>query len=161
MKGSLEGIKAPDFMLTGSDGRTHALKDYRGKTVVLYFYPKDNTPGCTKEACGFRDVHETLEANNAVILGVSRDSLASHQRFIAQNKLPFVLLSDPETNVLKTYGAWGEKKLFGLPTIGPIRSTVLVGPDGVVQKHWDHVAKPEEHPLEVVKVIQQRFVPPL
>ena len=130
----------PDFSLPATGGNTVTLSALHGRKVVLYFYPKDNTPGCTREACGFRDVYKLLEDKNTIVLGVSRDSLAAHQRFIADNKLPFVLLSDPQTLVMKNYGAWGEKKLFGLPTIGPIRSTVLVGPNGVILKHWESVA---------------------
>ena len=95
MKLALEGQKAPDFSLPGSDGKIHSLQGYRGKNVLLYFYPKDNTPGCTREACGFRDVYKLLEDKNTIVLGVSRDSLAAHHRFITDNKLPFVLLSDP------------------------------------------------------------------
>ncbi|OGV40600.1 MAG: peroxiredoxin [Lentisphaerae bacterium GWF2_57_35] len=152
---SLEGNKAPDFFLAGSDGKMHSLKDYRGKTLVMYFYPKNNTPGCTKEACAFRAVHGALEARNTVVLGISRNSLASHQRFISENKLPFVLLSDPQNKAIKAYSAWGEKKMFGLPIVGPIRSTVVVGPDGTVRKHWERVEKPEDHPQEVLKYLEQ------
>ena len=102
---NLEGKIAPVFSLDGSDGKKHSLEDYRGKTVVLYFYPKDNTPGCMKEACGFRDLTPTLKKSGAVVLGVSKDSLASHHKFIENFKLPFVLLSDPKSEVMKKYGA--------------------------------------------------------
>ena len=145
----LEGKKAPDFSLQGSDGKTHSLKDYEGQTVVLYFYPKDNTPGCTKEACGFRDIHGGLKRKGVVVLGVSKDSLGSHDRFIADFKLPFVLLSDPDTSTMKAYGAWGEKLMYGETVTGTIRSTVVIGPDGQVLKHWPLVRNAEEHPAEV------------
>ena len=147
---SLEGKKAPAFDLEGSDGKRHTLGEYAGKTVVIYFYPKDNTPGCTKEACAFRDLHKTLRDLGVVLLGVSRDSLTSHDKFIADFGLPFVLLSDPDTTMMAAYGAYGEKVQYGKKSMGTIRSTVVVGPDGTVIKHWPKVAKAEEHPAAVL-----------
>jgi len=147
---TLEGNKAPAFKLKGSDGREHALEDYLGRTVVLYFYPKDNTPGCTKEACAFRDLRREFEKLEAVVLGVSKDSLDAHDRFIADFKLPFILLSDPDLTVQKAYGAWGSKMSDGHPTLGTIRSTVLIGPDGKVVKHWPKVKDAAAHPAEVL-----------
>ncbi|SNB46930.1 peroxiredoxin [Geobacter sp. DSM 9736] len=151
---SLEGTKAPGFTLEGSDGKRHSLSDYAGKTVVLYFYPKDNTPGCTKEACAFRDLAPRLAAMDVVLLGISRDSLASHDRFIREFNLPFTLLSDPESNVMQAYGAYGEKISYGKKSIGTIRSTVVIGSDGTIVRHWPKVAKAEEHPAEVVEYLQ-------
>jgi peroxiredoxin Q/BCP len=151
---SLEGKKAPAFSLEGSDGKTHSITDYAGKTVIIYFYPKDNTPGCTKEACGFRDLNKKLLSMNAVVLGVSKDSLASHDKFIDQFKLPFVLLSDPDTKMMNAYGAFGEKTLYGKTSLGTIRSTVVVGPDGKVIKHWPKVKEAEDHPAEVVEFLK-------
>ncbi|MRR34218.1 peroxiredoxin [bacterium] len=153
---SLEGTKAPDFELDGSDGTKHALRDYSGKTVVIYFYPKDNTPGCTKEACSFRDLHQELIAMGVVLLGVSRDSLASHDRFIRAFGLPFVLLSDPGSGMMESYGAFGEKMMYGKKTLGTIRSTVVVGPDGTVLRHWRTVKKAETHPAEVIDFLRNR-----
>ena len=150
----LEGKKAPEFSLQGSDGKRHSLGAYKGKTVVLYFYPKDDTPGCTKEACGFRDGIQALSKLNAVVLGVSKDDLASHEAFISKFSLPFVLLSDPDTSVMAAYGAWGEKVSYGKTTIGTIRSTFVIGPDGVVRKQWLPVKNAEEHPAEVLKFLQ-------
>lgn len=150
----LEGKKAPDFKLEGSDGKTHALKDFKGKTVVLYFYPRDNTPGCTKEACGFRDLHRKIAAKKAVVLGVSKNSLKSHDKFIADFKLPFVLLSDPDGKAMEAYGAWGEKTMYGRTVKGTIRSTVVIGPDGKVLKHWAQVRKAAEHPEEVLAFLK-------
>ncbi|ABL00598.1 peroxiredoxin [Pelobacter propionicus] len=147
---SLEGKKAPDFTLEGSDGKQHSLSEYAGKTVVIYFYPKDNTPGCTKEACGFRDNHGKLDANNIVLLGVSKDSIASHNKFISAFGLPFVLLSDPETTMMQAYGAFGEKVACGRKTVGIIRSTVVIDADGIVKKQWPKVAKAEQHPAQVL-----------
>lgn len=151
---NLEGRKAPAFELKGSDGRMHALEDYAGRTVILYFYPKDNTPGCTKEACGFRDLHSTLKRKDAVVLGVSKDSLDSHEKFIADFRLPFVLLSDPDTKVMKAYGAWGEKLMYGKPAVGTTRSTVVIGPDGKVLKHWPAVKDAATHPAEVMAFLE-------
>jgi peroxiredoxin Q/BCP len=150
---SLEGKKAPDFTLDGSDGRRHSLGEYAGKTVVLFFYPKDNTSGCTKEACGFRDEYSRLKAKGVVLLGVSKDSLASHTKFISAHNLPFVLLSDPDTAMMAAYGAFGEKVMYGKKTTGTIRSTVVVGPDGIVKKHWVKVAKAEQHPAQVLEYL--------
>jgi peroxiredoxin Q/BCP len=147
---SLEGKKAPDFTLEGSDGKQHSLSEYAGKTVVIYFYPKDNTPGCTKEACAFRDNHGKLSANDIVLLGVSKDSIASHNKFISAFGLPFVLLSDPETTMMQAYGAFGEKVACGRKTVGIIRSTVVIGADGIVKKQWPKVAKAEQHPAQVL-----------
>lgn len=153
---SLEGQKAPDFTLEGSDGKKHSLKDYAGKTVVIYFYPRDNTPGCTKEACGFRDLHQDLMERGVVLLGVSRDSLASHDTFIRAFGLPFTLLSDPDAAMMTAYGAFGEKVQYGKTTMGTIRSTVVVGPDGTVVKHWSKVAKADAHPAQVAEFLAKR-----
>jgi peroxiredoxin Q/BCP len=151
---NLEGKKAPSFSLEGNDGKKHSLKDYQGKTVVLYFYPKDSTPGCTKEACGFRDLYGGWQKKNTVVLGVSKDSLAAHDKFAAAYKLPFPLLSDPDTSVMKAYGAWGKKMMYGKTVEGTIRSTVVIGPDGKVVKHWTAVKKAEEHPAEVAEFLK-------
>ena len=145
---SLEGKSAPEFSLAGSDGSQHSLKDYSGKMVVIFFYPKDNTSGCTKEACGFRDGFDRLPPDT-VILGVSKDSLVSHEKFINRHNLPFTLLSDPDTTMMAAYGAFGEKVMYGKTTVGTIRSTVVIGPDGIVKKHWTKVAKADQHPAQV------------
>ena len=151
---SLEGKKAPAFSLEGSDGKTHSLEDYAGKTVVIYFYPRDNTPGCTKEACGFRDLNQQMADENTVVLGVSKDSQTSHDKFIEKFELPFVLLSDPETTMMQQYGAWGEKKLYGKISTGCIRSTVIIDGTGTIIKHWRKVPKAEAHPQKVLEFIQ-------
>ncbi len=148
-----EGKPAPNFTLTDAEGKTVSLQDFAGKDVILYFYPKDDTPGCTKEACGFRDNWKTLAKANAVVLGVSADSGASHQKFIAKYKLPFPLLSDPDRKVMQKYGAYGEKMMYGKKTIGVIRSTVWIGPDGRVKKHWAKVPNAEAHPAQVLKAL--------
>lgn len=151
---SLEGKKAPDFLLEGSDGKQHTLKQYAGKTVVVYFYPKDNTSGCTKEACGFRDNYKSLADSGVVVLGVSKDSIASHGKFVSNHDLPFVLLSDPDCAMMKAYEAFGEKVMCGKVSTGTIRSTVIVGPDGVVKKQWAKVAKAEQHPDQVLAYLR-------
>jgi peroxiredoxin Q/BCP len=153
---NLEGKKAPPFNLEGNDGKKHALDDYKGKTVVLYFYPKDSTPGCTKEACGFRDFNAALKKKNIVVLGVSKDSIASHDKFAEEYRLPFVLLSDPDAAVMKKYGAFGKKMMYGKEVQGTIRSTVVIGPRGEVIKHWPTVKKAEAHPGEVWEFLGQR-----
>jgi len=147
---SLEGKKAPAFSLEGSDGKKHSLEDYKGRTLVLYFYPKDDTPGCTKEACGFRDLDALLKKSNAVVLGVSKDGIESHKKFAAKYKLPFTLLSDPQAEVMKKYGAFGKKMMYGKTVEGTIRSTVVIGPKGDILKHWATVKKTEAHPGEVL-----------
>jgi len=149
-----EGTKAPAFTLEGSDGKTHKLSDYAGKTVVLYFYPKDDTPGCTKESCGFRDLSPDF-GKNVVVLGVSPDKFDSHQKFISKYKLNFTLLSDPDKKVMAKYGAYGEKNMYGKLTIGIIRSTTIIGPDGKVLKHWKRVANAEKHPEQVRKFLAE------
>lgn len=152
----LEGEAAPDFSLAGSDGKVHSLRNYAGKTVILYFYPKDNTSGCTKEACGFRELHGEIQSFGAVVLGISKDSLPSHDKFVAKFQLPFVLLSDPEAEVMRNYGAFGEKTLYGKKVMGTIRSTAVIGPDGKVKKHWPVVKKADAHPAEVLEFLRRR-----
>ena len=145
----LEGKRAPEFVLEGSDGKRHSLREYAGKTIVIFFYPKDNTSGCTKEACGFRDGYSQLADKDTVLLGVSKDSIVSHDRFISSHNLPFTLLSDPDAAMMAAYGAFGEKVMYGKKTTGTIRSTVVIGPDGIIKKHWTKVAKAELHPAQV------------
>ena len=146
---TLEGKRAPEFVLEGSDGKRHSLREYAGKTIVIFFYPKDNTSGCTKEACGFRDGYSQLADKDTVLLGVSKDSIVSHDRFISSHNLPFTLLSDPDAAMMAAYGAFGEKLMYGKKTTGTIRSTVVIGPDGIIKKHWTKVAKAELHPAQV------------
>lgn len=151
---SLEGKQAPGFELEGNDGKLHSLKQYAGKTVVVYFYPKDNTPGCTKEACGFRDYYKELTDMDVVVLGVSKDSIASHNKFVTNYRLPFVLLSDPDCSMMQAYEAFGEKVMCGKKTTGTIRSTVVIGPDGKIRKQWAKVAKADQHPAQVLEYLR-------
>ena len=134
-----EGKKAPAFTLESSDGGKVKLKDHAGKWVVLYFYPRDSTPGCTTEAQGFRDAKEALAERDAVVLGVSKDSIASHEKFRDKHDLNFPLLSDPEGKAIEKYGAWGEKNMYGKKRMGIIRTTVLIDPAGKVRKIFSKV----------------------
>ena len=149
-----EGKAAPAFTLKNAKGEKVALKDFRGKDVIVYFYPKDDTPGCTKEACGFRDLWNDIRKRGAVVLGVSPDDEASHRKFASKYKLPFTLLCDPDRKVMTRYGAFGEKMMYGKKTVGVIRSTVWIGPDGKVKKHWKRVAKAADHPEKVLESLE-------
>lgn len=148
------GKKAPAFSLKNQDGNTVKLSDYAGRPVVLYFYPKDDTPGCTTEACDFRDQHKALEKAGAVVIGVSPDNEARHAKFTAKHKLPFTLLADVEHAVAEKYGAWGEKTLYGKKFMGIIRSTFLIGADGKVAKVWPKV-KVAGHVDEVLAAVKE------
>lgn len=150
-----EGKAAPLFTLADAQGNKVVLKDFKGKDVILYFYPKDDTPGCTKEACGFRNLWGEIEALGVVVLGVSPDSSESHEKFASKFNLPFTLLSDPDKKVMTKYGAFGEKMMYGRKTTGVIRSTVWIGPNGKIKKHWKRVAKAESHPAKVLEAIQK------
>ena len=149
-----EGLKAPDFTLQSAEGKPVSLSDFEGRDVVVYFYPKDDTPGCTKEACGFRDLWKDLQKAGVAVLGVSGDAPASHQKFAAKYKLPFTLLSDPDKKVMAKWGAYGEKVNYGKKIMGVIRSTVWIGPDGVVRKHWKRVPDAASHPEKVLAAIR-------
>ena len=143
------GTKAPDFTLPDKDGQNVSLSDFAGKKVVLYFYPKDNTPGCTRQACAFAGAYEAFRTLDAVVIGVSKDSAASHRKFAEKYNLPFLLLSDPELTVLQAYGVWQEKKLYGKVSMGVVRSTFLVDGEGKIEKVWPKV-RPDSHPEEIL-----------
>lgn len=147
------GDKPPAFTLPDGTGSPVSLADFEGKQVILYFYPKDDTPGCTKEACAFRDAWDEIRDLGAVVLGVSADDGESHQRFAAKYRLPFSLLSDPGHRVMQAYGAYGEKTSYGKKTVGVIRSTVWIGPDGRVRRHWPRVSNAAEHPDQVLAAL--------
>ncbi len=148
-----ENSPAPEFSLADENGVTRSLADYRGKAVVLYFYPKDDTPGCTTEACAFRDDYSTYEAAGVVILGVSPDTSKSHTKFKEKFHLPFTLLADVEHKVCELYGAWGLKKFMGKEYDGVLRSTFLIGPDGTLLKVWEGV-KPDGHSAQVLAALK-------
>lgn len=143
------GVKAPDFTLLDQKGNEVSLSGFLGKKVVLYFYPKDNTPGCTRQACAFADNYEAFKAIDAVVIGVSRDSVASHARFAEKNGLPFILLSDPELQAIQAYDVWKEKKLYGKVNMGVVRTTVIIDEQGRVEKVMSRV-KPDTNAAEVL-----------
>lgn len=148
-----EGKPAPDFTLPDGEGIDVSLSDFRGKHVIVYFYPKDETPGCTKEACAFRDLWDRIQEHGAVVLGVSPDDGESHRKFAANHDLPFALLSDPDKQVMEPWGAWGEKTMYGKKITGVIRSTVWVAPDGTVKKHWKRIGRAADHPERVLELL--------
>lgn len=147
-----EGDPAPGFTAATNGGGEVSLAGLRGKNVVLYFYPKDNTPGCTKEACSFRDNFAALKKKGAVVLGVSPDSSKSHDKFVEKFKLPFTLVADDDKKIATAYGVWGEKRFMGRKYMGVHRVTFLIGPDGCIKKIWPKV-KPEEHVAEVLAAL--------
>ena len=146
------GMKAPDFTLRDQNGQAVSLSDFLGKKVVLYFYPKDNTPGCTRQACGFAQTYDAFQKRGVEIVGISKDSSASHANFAQKYALPFVLLSDPELKVLKEYGVWQEKKLYGKTSFGVVRTTFIIGEDGVILAVMPKV-KPDTNAAEVLSML--------
>ena len=148
------GERAPEFTLMGHDGRSVSLADLRGRPVVLYFYPRDDTPGCTKEACGFRDTWSEVEKTGAAVFGVSPDSVASHEKFRTKYRLPFTLLSDPDHAVAEAYGAWGEKSMYGKRYQGILRTTFLIDEAGIVRRVFENV-RPAGHADDVLAAVQK------
>jgi peroxiredoxin Q/BCP len=148
------GTKAPDFALPNQAGELIRLSDFLGKKVVLYFYPKDNTPGCTREACAFAGAYEGFRQMDVAVIGISKDSVASHQRFAAKYELPFVLLSDPELQAIQGYDVWKEKKLYGKVSMGIVRATYIIDEAGIIQKAFPKV-KPDTHAGEILAYLQQ------
>ena len=143
------GMKAPDFTLLNKLGQEVSLSDYLGKKVVLYFYPKDNTPGCTRQACSFAMNYSNFEEKNVIVIGISKDSVASHLKFAEKYDLPFVLLSDPELQAIQAYGVWQEKKLYGKVSMGVVRSTYLIDENGMIEKVMPKV-KPDTNAEEIL-----------
>lgn len=148
-----KGDLVKDFVLTGDDGNEVRLSDFRGKKVVVYFYPKDNTPGCTTEACSFRDSYDEILAKGAVVIGISKDSVKSHQKFKGAYKLPFYLLSDPDNEVINQFGAWQEKSMYGKSYMGIVRSTFVIDEKGYVIHVFEKVV-PEGHGEEILAVLE-------
>lgn len=147
-----EGDPAPTFTAATSGGGKLSLADFKGQNVILYFYPRDDTPGCTKEACAFRDDFAAFKKKGAVVLGVSPDSVKSHDKFVTKFQLPFTLLADEDKSIVQAYGVWGEKVFMGRKYLGTHRVTFLIGPNGIIKKIWPKV-KPEEHAAEVLAAI--------
>jgi len=146
------GTKAPELTLPDKDGNPVSLTDFAGKKVVLYFYPKDNTPGCTRQACAFAGAYEEFEKINVVVIGVSKDSAASHQKFAEKHGLPFILLSDPELTAIQAYGVWQEKKLYGKVSMGVVRSTFVINENGMIEKAMPKV-KPDTNAAEILEYL--------
>lgn len=144
------GTKAPDFSLPDQDGTIHTLSEYAGKKVVLYFYPKDNTPGCTKQACGFSELYPHFVEKAAVVIGISKDSVASHKKFEEKYNLGFTLLSDPEHTIIEAYDVWKEKKNYGKTSMGVVRTTYLIDEDGIIVKAFGKV-KAAENPAQMLE----------
>ncbi|MGL4989971.1 MAG: thioredoxin-dependent thiol peroxidase [Sarcina sp.] len=146
------GMKAPDFKLLDKDENLISLSDFKGKKIILYFYPKDNTPGCTKQACAFKDNFEEFKDKNAVIIGISKDSIKAHQNFTKKYDLPFILLSDPNLEAIKAYNVWQEKKLYGKVYMGIVRTTYLIDENGLIEKVFEKV-KPDKNASEILEYI--------
>ena len=146
------GAKAPDFCLKDQNGNDVRLSDFSGKKVVLYFYPKDNTPGCTRQACAFAGAYEAFREKDVVVIGVSRDSVASHVKFAAKYELPFILISDPELQAIQAYDVWQEKKLYGKVSMGVVRSTYIIDENGVIEKAMPKV-KPDTNAAEILEYL--------
>lgn len=144
------GVKAPDFSLPDQNGKIHTLREYAGRKVILYFYPKDSTPGCTKQACGFNELYPQFTKKGAVVLGISKDSAASHKKFQEKYNLGFTLLSDPELAVIQAYGVWQEKKNYGRVSMGVVRSTYLIDEKGMIEKVFEGV-KAAENPAQMLE----------
>ena len=144
------GMKAPQFTLTDAKGNTVSLSDFLGKKVVLYFYPKDNTPGCTRQACAFAGAYEQFQKRGVEVIGISRDGIASHVKFAEKYNLPFVLLSDPDLEAIQSYGVWQEKKLYGKASFGVVRTTFIIDENGIIEKVMPKV-KPDTNAEEILK----------
>ena len=149
------GTKAPVFSLPDKDGNMISLENYRGKRVVLYFYPRDNTPGCTRESCAFAGAYEGFKQKDVVVIGVSKDSQTSHQKFAEKYNLPFILVSDPELTAIKAYDVWQEKKLYGKVSFGVVRSTYIIDPEGVIEKVYPK-AKPDTNAAEILEYLESK-----
>ena len=151
------GMKAPEFTLPDKDGNPVSLSDFLGKKVVLYFYPKDSTPGCTRQACAFAAAYEGFKADNVVVIGISKDSVASHQKFAAKYDLPFILLSDSDLQAIQAYGVWQEKKLYGKVSMGVVRTTYLIDEQGNIEKVMPKV-KPDTNAAEILEYLHSSVV---
>lgn len=154
-----KGIKAPDFTLLSQTGNPVSLADFRGKKVVLYFYSKDNTPGCTRQACAFAAAYDGFREKNVVVLGISKDSVASHQRFAQKHNLPFVLLSDPELQAIQAYDVWKEKKLYGKSSMGVVRTTYIIDEQGTIESVMSKV-KPDINAADVLHYLEESYQEP-
>lgn len=147
------GTVAPDFTLPDKEGNPVTLSQFRGKRVVVYFYPRDSTPGCTRQACGYAAAYDEFQTLDTVVIGISKDSVASHQKFAQKHELPFILLSDPELTAIQAYGVWQEKKNYGKVSMGVVRSTFVISPDGVIEKVMPKV-KPDTNAADILAYLR-------
>lgn len=146
------GTKAPEFTLEDKDGNKVSMSDFKGKKVVIYFYPKDNTPGCTRQACAFRNAYEGFKNNDIVVIGISKDSIKSHQKFAEKHELPFILLSDPDLIAIKSFDVWKEKKMYGKTALGVVRATYIVDESGIIEKVFEK-AKPDTNAQDILEYL--------
>lgn len=149
-----QGTKAPDFTLNDKDGNAVSLSDFSGKKIVLYFYPEDNTPGCSRQACAFAATYADFHKDDIVVIGISKDSEASHRKFAEKYSLPFIILSDPELIVIKAYDVWQEKKLYGKPSMGVVRTTYIIDENGIIEKVMERV-KPDTNAAEILAYLNK------
>ncbi|HGM3508022.1 TPA: thioredoxin-dependent thiol peroxidase [Clostridioides difficile] len=149
------GTKAPEFTLEDKDGNKVSMSDFKGKKVVVYFYPKDNTPGCTRQACAFRNVYDGFKKEDVQVIGISKDSIKSHQKFAEKHELPFILLSDPDLVAIKSFDVWKEKKMYGKTALGVVRATYIIDENGVIEKVFEK-AKPDTNAQEILEYLEKQ-----
>lgn len=149
------GTKAPEFTLEDKDGNKVSMSDFKGKKVVVYFYPKDNTPGCTRQACAFRNAYDGFKKEDIQVIGISKDSIKSHQKFAEKHELPFILLSDPDLVAIKTFDVWKEKKMYGKTALGVVRATYIIDENGIIEKVFEK-AKPDTNAQEILEYLEKQ-----
>lgn len=148
------GTKAPEFTLEDKDGNKVSISDFKGKKVVVYFYPKDNTPGCTRQACAFRNAYDGFKKEDVQVIGISKDSIKSHQKFAEKHELPFILLSDPDLVAIKAFDVWKEKKMYGKTALGVVRATYIIDENGIIEKVFEK-AKPDTNAQEILEYLEK------
>ncbi|HBH1602155.1 thioredoxin-dependent thiol peroxidase [Clostridioides difficile] len=149
------GTKAPEFILEDKDGNKVSMSDFKGKKVVVYFYPKDNTPGCTRQACAFRNAYDGFKKEDIQVIGISKDSIKSHQKFAEKHELPFILLSDPDLVAIKAFDVWKEKKMYGKTALGVVRATYIIDENGIIEKVFEK-AKPDTNAQEILEYLEKQ-----
>ncbi|HFL3664191.1 TPA: thioredoxin-dependent thiol peroxidase [Clostridioides difficile] len=149
------GTKAPEFILEDKDGNKVSMSDFKGKKVVIYFYPKDNTPGCTRQACAFRNAYDGFKKEDIQVIGISKDSIKSHQKFAEKHELPFILLSDPDLVAIKAFDVWKEKKMYGKTALGVVRATYIIDENGIIEKVFEK-AKPDTNAQEILEYLEKQ-----
>lgn len=149
------GTKVPEFTLEDKDGNKVSMSDFKGKKVVVYFYPKDNTPGCTRQACAFRNAYDGFKKDDVQVIGISKDSIKSHQKFAEKHELPFILLSDPDLVAIKAFDVWKEKKMYGKTALGVVRATYIIDENGIIEKVFEK-AKPDTNAQEILEYLEKQ-----